>query len=189
MPPISPFLVRAPLSLLNKRDYVQSQGRDDSDVKSPVAMVGVVVAALTLLAALIPLFRCPRFRRWVSSLSIPSLVKVYPQLLVLIRHVSHIHSYLYNPTQKAPRIITPANPPSTITTAMEDSGADIAIPGPVLIILHNGYSNARVVSTHSSTSPYRHNVITRVDGRVPHVERPLGPRIPEPTVTRLSSHR
>ncbi|KAG0635184.1 hypothetical protein HOY80DRAFT_467280, partial [Tuber brumale] len=126
MPPSSPFLIKTPLSRLDERDYMQSQGRNDSDFKSPVAMVGVVIAALTLLATLIPLFRCPRVGRWVSSLSIPSLVK------------------------KALGSITPANTPPTITTATEDimsavSGAGVAIPEVAWVILQNDYSNIHFV--------------------------------------------
>ena len=77
-----------------KRDNSEDQ-KHDSNVMSPGEILAAIIAALTLLVATIPLFRCPRFRHWVSS-SISPLVKVYyPPLLVL---PIHIHIHILNPT-------------------------------------------------------------------------------------------
>ncbi|KAG0638397.1 hypothetical protein HOY80DRAFT_1137562 [Tuber brumale] len=77
-------------------------------------MVGLVIAALTLLVAMVPLFRCQRFHHWVSSLSIPPFVK------------------------KPLRIIALPNPPPAATTAEHNLGAtpvdEIPIPGPTVTI-------------------------------------------------------
>ncbi|KAG0134157.1 hypothetical protein HOY82DRAFT_242377 [Tuber indicum] len=170
MPAIPCFPTKILLSQFNKRDHMQNQGGEDSDVKSPVAIVGLVITALTLLVTMIPLFRCPRFRRWVSSCSSSSFVK------------------FCNSAQKALGVITLLNPPPT-TTAEDNSNAipaaEIPLHGQAPI--HNHYSNARFVSTHPGAPPYYHNVTTREDGRVPQVEEPLGPKRPEPVVARRFS--
>ncbi|KAG0635187.1 hypothetical protein HOY80DRAFT_1140082 [Tuber brumale] len=153
MPAISRFSIKTLLSQLNKRDYPQNEGGDDGDAKSPVAIVGLVIAALTFFATMIPLFRYLRFRRWVPMLPIPSFVKKTLGIIAL-----------------------PGPPPATIVT--DDLStipvAEITIPQRVLI--YNNYSNTYVVDTHSNTPPYCHNVITRENGRVPQVEEPLGLR-------------
>ncbi|KAG0134143.1 hypothetical protein HOY82DRAFT_537716 [Tuber indicum] len=166
MPVISPFLAKPFLPQFNKRDHTQNEGGDDSDAKSPVVVVVLVIAAMTLLVAMVPLFRCQRFHAWMSSFSIPSSVK--------------------DPAQKALGIVTLPNPSSATTTAKGDLSptpiAGMPIPGPAPV--HNDYSNIRPASSHSITSPYRNNVITGGDGRVRQVEEFLGPRRPDPVATR-----
>ena len=58
---------------------------------SPGEISGVVIAALTLLVAMTPLFRWLRFRRWMSS-SISPFVEVYPPLPL----PKPIHIYILN---------------------------------------------------------------------------------------------
>ncbi|KAG0134150.1 hypothetical protein HOY82DRAFT_537719 [Tuber indicum] len=162
MPPISLFPIETLLSQFNKRDPTQNQGEDHSDAVGPAVMVGLVIAALTLLAAVIHLLRCTRFHRWLSSFTVLSFAK------------------------KSLGIITHPNPPPTATAAEEDPStipvAEIPTPGPILRMLCDGYSNAHFNSAHSNTSPYRQNIIAREDGRAPQVEEPLGLRSPEPVV-------
>lgn len=75
----------------DKRDDSGDRRYDKNDIP-PAEMLAIVIAALTLLVATIPLFRCSRFRCWVSSL-IPPFVKVYPPLLALPKP---IHIYTLN---------------------------------------------------------------------------------------------
>lgn len=76
-----------------KRDNSEDK-KHDSKVMSPGEILAAILAALTLLVATIPLFRCPRFRHWVSSFISP-VVKVYLPLFVL---PIHIHIHILNPT-------------------------------------------------------------------------------------------
>ncbi|KAG0134153.1 hypothetical protein HOY82DRAFT_638474 [Tuber indicum] len=168
MPATPRFLINTLLSKFNKRNDTQNEGGGGSDVGSPVATIGLVIAALTLLIATIPLFRCQRFYHWVSSLSILSFVK------------------FCNPTQRSLGIITPPNPPPTIVTTNEDLNpipvAEIPVSSQVLI--YNDYTNTHPISNNFNTSPYCHNVTTREGGRISHVEERLGPSRPELAVTR-----
>jgi len=66
------FTVHAVLPQFDKRDNSGGQKHDSSNM--PKEILGIVIAALTLLVGIIPLFRYPRFRRWVSSIS-PTLKK------------------------------------------------------------------------------------------------------------------
>ncbi|KAG0134146.1 hypothetical protein HOY82DRAFT_638458 [Tuber indicum] len=162
MPAISLFLTKTFLFQFSKRDHTQNPGEDDSDSKSPAVMIGLVIAALTLLVAMVPVFRCKRFHAWISSSSIPSFVK------------------------KALGSGTLPNPPSTTTTPEDDSSAipiaDVPISGPAPV--HNEYSNIHPASTHSNAPPHPKNANTGEDGRVRQVEEFTGPRRPEPVITR-----
>ncbi|KAG0640702.1 hypothetical protein HOY80DRAFT_999973 [Tuber brumale] len=166
MPPASGFPIKPLLSQFNKRNHTQNQREDDSDAESPAATTQLVIAALTLLVAIISVFQCQRFHHWVSSFSISSFVK------------------FFNPEQKALRIVTLPNPPPTAAATNEDLRAiPVAeIPIPSQILIHNDHSNTHSVSTHSNDPPYCHNATTREDGRVLQVEEPLGPTRPEPAV-------
>ncbi|KAG0134142.1 hypothetical protein HOY82DRAFT_602994 [Tuber indicum] len=163
MSTISRFSMTTISSQFNKRDHTQNQGGDGSDAKSLVAIAGLVIAALTLLAAMVPLFRCQRFYRWLSS--ILSFVKKALQAVTLAGHL-----------------------PTTVD-AMENLSSIpvVEIPIPSRVFIYNDYSNAYFVGTRSNTSPYYHNMVTREDGRVPQDEESLGPRRPESAATRLFS--
>jgi len=82
------FSTRAMLSKFAERDNPENQGHG-SNAMSPGEVLAIVIAALTLLVAMIPLFRCPRFQRWPLS-SISPFFKVYLPLLVLSKHI-HVH--------------------------------------------------------------------------------------------------
>ncbi|KAG0635190.1 hypothetical protein HOY80DRAFT_1047807 [Tuber brumale] len=167
MPSIPHFTIKTLLFQFNKRDHMQNQGGDDSDAKSPVVVGGLVVASLTLLVAMVPLFRSQRFHGWLSSFSIPSLVK------------------FHNPGQKFLRVITLPNPPSTATAAKDGMSAIPAAetPTPATAPIHNDCSNTPPTSNHSNTSLHCNNVIAE-DGSVRQVEESTGPRRPEPVVAR-----
>ncbi|KAG0134149.1 hypothetical protein HOY82DRAFT_537718 [Tuber indicum] len=160
MPVVLCSTIKVLLPQLNKRDHTPNQEGDDSDAKSPVVVIGLIIAALTLLAAMIPLFRCQRFRIWASSFSIPSFVK------------------------KALGIALPRAPPTT-TTAV-DGLSDIPLtenPMQDCVITYNNYYNIHIVDIRSNTFPCSHSVITREDGRVPQGWESLGRRSPEQAVT------
>lgn len=76
------------LSKFAERDSSEIQ-EHGSNTMSPGEILAIVIAALTLLVAMIPLLRCPRFHRWPLS-SISPFVKVYLPLLVLSKLI-HIH--------------------------------------------------------------------------------------------------
>ena len=69
------FAIQAMLSQFDKRDGSENRRRDSNNM-SLGEILAIVIAALTLLVAMVPLFRCSRFRRWVSS-SISPFFKVY----------------------------------------------------------------------------------------------------------------
>src|SRR5437879_12586277 len=114
---MQPVPIETLSSQFNKCDHTQDQGEDDNNVNSPAVMVGLIIAALTFVVAAVPLFRSPRFRRWVSSFSISSFVKVY---LPPLRHISHINPQPSNHEQKDLGIISPPSPLPTTTTAKGD---------------------------------------------------------------------
>ncbi|CUS11761.1 unnamed protein product [Tuber aestivum] len=111
---------------------------------------------------MIPLLRCPRFCRWVSSVSVLSSV------------------------EKALRITLPISLPAPIAPQGDSSTvpvAEILIPGPVLI--YNDFSHTHFFGTYPDTFSHGNNHIAREDFRVPQVcvEESLGVRRPEPVVT------
>ena len=69
------FAIQERFTKFDKRDTLENRedGRNDT---SPGGVLAIVIAALTLLVTMIPLFRSLRFGRWVSSL-IPPFIKVY----------------------------------------------------------------------------------------------------------------
>ncbi|KAG0134151.1 hypothetical protein HOY82DRAFT_603002 [Tuber indicum] len=160
MPPTSRFPTETPLPQFNKRNHTQNQGGDDSGVKSPVGEIGLVIAALTLLVAMIPVFRCQRFRNWVSSFSISPFVK------------------------KDLGIALPS-PLSTTVAAVEDL-SDVPLaedPMHGRVTTYNDYPNTHIVGIRSNTSPCSHNVIAREYGRAQQVGEPLEQRRAEPAIT------
>ena len=68
------------LSQFDRRDNSENKEHNRNGM-SLGEMLAIIIASLTLLVAMIPLFRCPRFRRCVSS-SISPFFKVYSPLLV-----------------------------------------------------------------------------------------------------------
>ena len=125
---------------------------------------------------MIPLFRCSRFRHWVSS-SISLSVKVYPPFPALPKPIS-LHPQPNNNTQEAPGIKLP-NPEST--TPEDPGGNPVPIPHPLHI--RNKNSDAQFVSASSDTFLCGGDGIEGGDGRVSRVGEPLVPRRPERAVT------
>lgn len=85
MSAISRFPIKNLLSKLNKREQNDDQAGDHSDDRSPVVIVGLVIAALTLLLAIMS-YQDSRFGRSqaVSSLLPSYFVNVCPPLLSLL---------------------------------------------------------------------------------------------------------
>ena len=80
MPAIQNLPPLIQLSQFDERDNSENQESCNSSLHF-AEIVALVIAALTLLATIIPLFRCSQFRRWVSSFSILLFLKVsYPPL-------------------------------------------------------------------------------------------------------------
>ncbi|KAG0136227.1 hypothetical protein HOY82DRAFT_599457 [Tuber indicum] len=182
MPAASRYTIENLSRQVEKRDSVGDNTADDSNGEGPVAIVGLVVAALTLLVAITSL-RSSRFRRWVSCLLPSHFVKVYSPLLALFRRVLHIYSESHNPAQIAPDITPPNGVPANVSTTENLSTVpteNISMPGAVFI--YNDYSNTHPAGTHPNTFPYGRYGITREDGSVPQVEEPLHPRGVEPAV-------
>ena len=77
--------------MLSQFDRRNNSGNQEynSNGMSLGEVLAIVIAALTLLVAAIPLFQCVRFRRWVSSLISP-FFKVYLPLLTLPNMFTHI---------------------------------------------------------------------------------------------------
>ena len=148
------FAVRAVLSRFYKRDN----------------------SALTLLVAMIPLFRCSRFHRWVSS-SISPLFRVRPPPVCPLWTYSHIYFLTLQYCTEGLGI-TPPNPVSAPVTTIEGSSAipapEIPIPRP--IVIYNDYSNAYFLGACSNTFLHSQNGITGEDGRVLQPEELLAPR-------------
>ncbi|PUU76686.1 hypothetical protein B9Z19DRAFT_1129388 [Tuber borchii] len=146
------------LSQFDKRDNSGNPERGSNDM-SPGETLAIVIAALTLLVAMIPLFRCSRFHRWVSSLILPFVKKAFG--------------------------ISPPKPALTAVITTDDSSAipapEIPIPGPVFI--YNRYSNSRCIGTCSGAFVGGQNDIAEEDGRVPQAEESLALRRPERVVT------
>ncbi|KAG0639258.1 hypothetical protein HOY80DRAFT_1136911 [Tuber brumale] len=168
------------LSPFEKRDCTGGKGVNDSHGESPVAIMGLVVAALTLLVGIMSL-RSSRFRRWVYYALPLHFIKVYLPLLALLRDISHVHSESHNPAQKVLGI-TLSNPSPTTITTTEGLRARPAsgIPTPSPVFIYNSFSNARPACPHSNASPCGHIGITRGDSRAPQEEESLGPSRPEP---------
>ncbi|KAG0136218.1 hypothetical protein HOY82DRAFT_599437 [Tuber indicum] len=154
-----PAVLRFPIETLSqfeKRDSAEDKGMDNNDGESPVAILGLVVASLTLLVGVMSL-GSPRFRRWVFGLLPSQFVKKFLG-------------------------ITPPNHlPTTVTTTEDVCAipvAGIPVPGPVII--YNNYSNTQLACSHPNTFPYGPSGINGEGSRTPQVEESLGPRRPEP---------
>ncbi|CUS11356.1 unnamed protein product [Tuber aestivum] len=146
------------LSKFNKRDDWGNRGVDDGDGRSPVAIVGLVVAVLTLLVGIVSL-RSSRFRRWVSHL-LPS------------RFIKEALG------------ITLQDPTSAVVTTMPDSSSiptpEVQIPSPVFI--YNDYSNAHLVEPHFCSFSYGQDGSAGGGCRVQQALEPLVPGRPGPVV-------
>ncbi|RPA98130.1 hypothetical protein L873DRAFT_1054430 [Choiromyces venosus 120613-1] len=147
------------LSLFNKRDDLKNTKEQDINDTPPGEKLAIVIAALTLLVAMIPFFRCTRFRHWVSSFSVSSYVK------------------------KAFGI-TPAPASPTITTTRDFSPIPVAeILRPELVSIHNHHTNARSIRILSNTFLYSRDRIPMDHDRATRAEEAVGPRRPKPVLT------
>ncbi|RPA98138.1 hypothetical protein L873DRAFT_1844371 [Choiromyces venosus 120613-1] len=148
------------LSQFSKRDDLKNTKEQDINDIPPGEKLSIVIAALTLLVAMIPLFRCTRFRRWVSSFSVPSYVK------------------------KAFGITLPAPASPTITTVRDFSPipvTEILRPEPVSI--HNHHTNAHRIRALSNNFPHGRDRIPMDNDRVERAEESLEPTRPKPALT------
>ncbi|PUU74468.1 hypothetical protein B9Z19DRAFT_441577 [Tuber borchii] len=144
------------LSQFNKREQTENKGGDNGDDRSPAVIVGLVIAALTLLLAIMS-YRHSRLSHLVSSSS-PSLFLKACQpsslsLLILI------YSQSGNPPQQAPR--TPPPKRSTPIPLADPTGG-----GQVIFYIYHGFSNAQFAGAHSATFSDPNNSISGGDMRV-----------------------
>ncbi|KAG0632815.1 hypothetical protein HOY80DRAFT_1141862 [Tuber brumale] len=160
------FATKTMLSLFYKRDTSGDQ-KHDNDGISPGEILAIVIAALTLLVAIIPLYRCSRFRRWVCSWSILPFVK------------------------KTPSVALPGPVTAAVRGAEDLSAAPVPemplLPDRVLIYI--SYFNPQFVDARSNTFPYGQNGIIGEDGGAPRVDGSLWPGRPEPAVLRQPRQR
>ena len=131
------------LSQLNKREQTENKGGDNSDDRSPAVIAGLVIAALTLLLAILS-YRHSRLSHLVSSSSPSPLLKVcsLSSLSLLILIYSQPESR--NPPQQAPRTPPPKRP--TPIPPGDPTGG-----GQVIFHIYNGFSNAQFAGAHSAT--------------------------------------
>ncbi|KAG0639263.1 hypothetical protein HOY80DRAFT_1045734 [Tuber brumale] len=101
MPAIPRFPNQALLSQAENRESDSSSG-------GPVAIIGLIIAALTLIVGILAL----RGRGWASYLLPSRFVRVYPPLFPLTGHILYIISESQNLVQEAPD----GTPLTTITT-------------------------------------------------------------------------
>jgi len=137
MSAISRFPIKNLLSQLNKREQKDHQGGDHSDDRSPAVIVGLVIAGLTLLIAIIS-YRHSRFGRS------PAVSSLLPS------HFSR------NPLHQVPRTLLPNL--STTTPSEDFTRAN-------QFFIYNDYSNAQFAGAHLSTFSYR-NTTSSGDMRV-----------------------
>ncbi|KAG0136220.1 hypothetical protein HOY82DRAFT_599440 [Tuber indicum] len=183
MLPITRSPIGIVLSRFEKRDCQGDKGVGGNDGESPVAIVGLFVASLTLIVGIVSL-RSSRFRRCVSYILPLHFIRVYRLLLAFFRHILHVYSESYNPPQNALGIALP-NPLLTPITITEDLPAfpatGIPIPSPVFI--YNNFSNACPACPHSDTFPCGHSGIAGGDDRDPQVGELLSLGRLEPVAT------
>ncbi|KAG0639503.1 hypothetical protein HOY80DRAFT_81881 [Tuber brumale] len=127
------------------------KGGGDGNGEGPAAIVGVIVAALTLLVAIISL-RSSAFRHWASHLFPPQLVK-----------------------EKVPIIAPPILAPAPITI-MEDLRAVPVLGIPILgaIFIYNIPFDAHPPCRHTNTPPCGHTPNAGEDDRVSQAGESLG---------------
>lgn len=144
------------LSQFDKREQTENKGGDDSGDRSPAVIVGLVIAALTLLLAILS-YRYSRLSYLVSSSSPSPFLKAclpFPLLLLIL-----IYSQSGNPPQQAPRTPPPERPTS-IPLADPTGG------GQVIFHIYHGFSNAQFAGTHSATFSDPNNSLSRGDMRI-----------------------
>ncbi|PUU73111.1 hypothetical protein B9Z19DRAFT_1135809 [Tuber borchii] len=138
MSAISRFPIKNLLSQLNKREQKDDQGGDHSDDHSPAVIVGLVIAGLTLLLAIMS-YRHSRFGRSQAASSL------LPSHFINSRNSLH----------QVPRALLP-NLPTTTPPA--------GFTGPTQVFVYNNYSGARFAGPQS-TFLYRNNTVSSEDMR------------------------
>ncbi|PUU77568.1 hypothetical protein B9Z19DRAFT_1128171 [Tuber borchii] len=136
MSTISRFPIKNLLSQLNKREQKDNQGGDHSDDRSPVVIVGLVIAALTLFLAIMSY----RHSRTGRSKAVSSLLPSY---------------FSHNQLHQVPRTLLP-NVSTTTTPSADFTRAN-------QIFIYNDYSGARFGSHHLSTFSYQNNTVSSED--------------------------
>ena len=116
MPVVSQFLIKNLLSQFNRCEKMETKGRDVGDDTNPLAVVGLAIALLTLLPAIMS-YRRSRFNGPASSLSSSLFIKACsppPSLSLIIL----IYSQPRNSLKQAPKTLLPNHsatiPPSDL---------------------------------------------------------------------------
>ena len=146
------------LSQFNKREQTENKGGNDSDDRSPAVIVGLVIAALTLLLAILS-YRHSRLSHLVSSSSPSPLLKACSPSSLSLFILIYSQPESRNPPRQAPRTPPPKRP-TPIPLADPTGG------GQVILHIYHGFSNVQFSGTHSATFSDPNNSISRGDMRV-----------------------
>ncbi|CUS11355.1 unnamed protein product [Tuber aestivum] len=139
--------------------HPEDGGASGGDSESPLAIVGIVVACLTLFVGIWSL-RNQRFRRWTSRL------------------------LTWGPIRKAPGTTSPDPAPTPATIKEDSSAIKIAeTPKPASVLIFTVIADAYPASTHSGVPPYSPTDIIGEDSGAPQAEEFLEPKKPEPAAT------
>ena len=171
------FAIQERFPKFDKRDTLENKkdGRNDT---SPEGVLAIVIAALTLLVPMIPVFRSSRFGRWVSS-SIPLFIKVYQPSSFSLNLSTYTSLILRSCTE---------NFRNYSSKPYVDSGRcygkfrsipapEIFTPSPVFI--YNNSSSVHPFNFYCSDFLDIQNHTTREHGGVLRIEESLGLRRPE----------
>ena len=144
------------LSQSDKFGHTENNGGDDSDDRSPAVIVGLIIAALTLLLAILS-YRYSRLSHLASSSS-PSLsLMACPPFSLSLLILTYPQSS--NPPQQAPRTPPPERPTSVPL-------ADPTGGGQIIFNIYHGFSNAQFAGAHSATFSDPNHSISGRDMRV-----------------------
>ncbi|KAG0639259.1 hypothetical protein HOY80DRAFT_1045726 [Tuber brumale] len=149
MPAVSRQTIEAMLSQVRKRDYGGDEEAGDGNGEGPVAIMGLIVAVLTLFVAIVSL-RSSRFRRWVSHLLPLQFIKEAPAI----------------------------TPPNIDDEAGDITPPSLAHEAPNITPSSTCNRSSHTLREDSNTAPRSHDGIIR-DGRAPHNQEWLEPRPPE----------
>jgi len=161
MPTVSRFPTKALLSQLNKREKMENKGGGNSDDRSPAVIAGLVIAALTLLFAILS-YQRSRSGRSMCSLSPLKFVNACPPLFLMF---THINIFL-----AVGSVATSSHNPSPGTTTTTPLGAPVD-GSQVIVRIYHGFSNERFAGGHSGTFSDLRNSMSRGYLRVDIVDR------------------
>ena len=145
------------LSQFNKREHTENKGGDNSNDRSPAVVIGLVIAALTLLLALLS-YRHSRLSHLVSSSSPSPLLKACSPSSLSLLILIYSQPESRNPPQQAPRTPPPKRP---TPIPLDPTGG-----GQVIFHIYHGFSNAQFAGAHSATFSDPNDSISGGDMRV-----------------------